>query len=269
MRRRLSAATASRVDHTATTRCFAETRRTDSPVFRAWGRRRPPSWCVASRISTGSSPAASSATTRTRMFSVHVELASRSASRPFPSRKGRGLHHRRIRKRSQNSVRPTALARPSTAWSVPWPDRPPASARGRVRLAVTDRGRPGGPLSFLLDPIALQRLEGGMLLVLSLVLFWKYSGVWLLYVVLILAPDLFMLGYLRGPQAGAALYNLGHTWLLPGLLGIVALLASMGAAGSIALIWFGHIGGDRLLGYGLQLPAGLQDTPLRPIGRNR
>jgi len=112
---------------------------------------------------------------------------------------------------------------------------------------VTDRGRRGGPLSFLLDPIALQRL----------------------YAVLILAPDLFMLGYLRGPRAGAALYNLGHTWLLPGLLGIVALLAGAAAAGSIALIWFGHIGVDRLLGYGLKLPAGFQDTHLGRIGRNR
>jgi len=136
-------------------------------------------------------------------------------------------------------------------------------------LAVTDRGRPAGPPSFLLDPIALQRLEGGILLVLSLLLFWKYSGAWLLYVVLILAPDVFMLGYLRGPRAGAALYNLGHTWLLPGLLGIVALLAGAAAAGSIALIWFGHIGVDRLLGYGLKLPAGFQDTHLGRIGRNR
>jgi hypothetical protein len=126
-----------------------------------------------------------------------------------------------------------------------------------------------GPLAFLLDPIALQRLEGGMLLALSLLLFWKYSGAWQLYAVLVLAPDLFMLGYLRGPRAGAVVYNLGHTRLLPGLLGIIALLAGAGAAGSIALIWFGHIGVDRLLGYGLKRPTSFQDTHLGHIGRNR
>ena len=126
-----------------------------------------------------------------------------------------------------------------------------------------------GPFAFLLDPIALQRLEGGMLLVLSLLLFWKYSGAWLLYAVLILAPDLFMFAYLRGPRVGAAVYNLGHTWLLPGTLAIAGLLAGAGLAGSIALIWFGHIGVDRLLGYGLKLPTAFQDTHLGRIGRNR
>jgi hypothetical protein len=134
---------------------------------------------------------------------------------------------------------------------------------------VTDRDRRRGLLALLLDPVVLQRLEGGMLLALSLLLFWKYSGAWLLYAVLILAPDLFMLGYLRGPRAGAAFYNLGHTWLLPGLLGLVALLAGVSGAGSIALIWFGHIGVDRLLGYGLKLPTAFQDTHLGRIGRNR
>ena len=69
-----------------------------------------------------------------------------------------------------------------TAPALPWPDRPPASAGGRVRVPVTDGDRGDGPLAFLLDPIALQRLEGGMLLVLSLLLFWKYSAAWLLYV---------------------------------------------------------------------------------------
>ena len=108
-----------------------------------------------------------------------------------------------------------------------------------------------------------------MLLALSLLLFWKYSGAWLLYIVLILAPDLFMLGYLRGPRAGAAVYNLGHTWLLPGILGIAGVLAGAGPAGSIALIWFGHIGVDRLLGYGLKRPTAFQDTHLGRIGRNR
>ena len=126
-----------------------------------------------------------------------------------------------------------------------------------------------GPLAFLLDPIALQRLEGGILLALSLLLFWKYSGAWLLYALLILAPDLFMLGYLRGPRAGAAIYNLGHTWLLPGIIGIVGILAPASADLPIALIWFGHIGVDRLLGYGLKFPTSFQDTHLGRIGRNR
>ena len=124
-------------------------------------------------------------------------------------------------------------------------------------------------MTFLQDPVALQRLEGGVLVGLSLLLYWKAGGSWLLYVVLILAPDLFMLGYLRGPGAGAALYNLGHTWLLPGILAAVGILGGASITIDIALIWLGHIGADRLLGYGLKLPTAFQDTHLGRIGRDR
>ena len=123
--------------------------------------------------------------------------------------------------------------------------------------------------SLLANPIALQRLEGGVLLVLALLTYGKLAGPWLLFLLLILAPDLFMLGYLRGPKLGAAVYNLGHTWLLPGVLTAVGFLAGISFALDVAVIWFGHIGADRLLGYGLKLPTGFQDTHLGRIGRDR
>jgi hypothetical protein len=78
-----------------------------------------------------------------------------------------------------------------------------------------------------------------------------------------------MLGYLRGPRLGARVYNLGHTWLLPGVLAALGILAGLSIALDVAVIWFGHIGVDRLLGYGLKLPTGFQDTHLGRIGRNR
>ncbi len=126
-----------------------------------------------------------------------------------------------------------------------------------------------GRLRVLIDPIVWQRLEGGVLLALSLLIYWKLAGPWLWYVLLILAPDLFMLGYLGGPRLGAAIYNLGHTWLLPGILAAVGIIAGTSFAVDVALIWLGHIGVDRLLGYGLKLPTAFQDTHLGRIGRNR
>jgi hypothetical protein len=123
--------------------------------------------------------------------------------------------------------------------------------------------------SVLSEPITLQRLEGGVLLVLSVLIYWKLAGSWLWYVPLILAPDLFMLGYLAGPRLGAAVYNLGHTWLLPGVLAAVGLIGGASFALDVALIWIGHIGADRMLGYGLKLPTAFQDTHLGRIGRNR
>jgi len=129
--------------------------------------------------------------------------------------------------------------------------------------------RSNEPLGLFTDPIALQRIEGGVLLALSLVTYWKLGGPWVWYLLLILAPDLFMLGYVRGPGLGAAVYNLGHTWLLPGLLAAVGLIGGTPFAIDVALIWLGHIGIDRLLGYGLKLPTGFQDTHLGRIGRDR
>jgi hypothetical protein len=126
-----------------------------------------------------------------------------------------------------------------------------------------------GPMAFLQDPVGLQRLEGGVLVGLSLLLYWKAGGWWLLYIALILAPDLFMLGYLGGPRAGAAVYNLGHTWLLPGILVVVGIVGGASIAIDLALIWLGHIGADRLLGYGLKLPTSFRDTHLGRIGRDR
>src|ERR1700736_2008747 len=132
---------------------------------------------------------------------------------------------------------------------------------------MTEGGGRRGPFTFLLDPIALQRLEGGILLALSLLLYWRTGTSWWLYVLLILAPDLFMLGYLRGPRAGAAIYTLGHTWLLPGILAVAGVIDSSSLIASLAIIWFGHIGVDRLLGYGLKLPAAFPTTHLGAIGK--
>ena len=65
----------------------------------------------------------------------------------------------------------------------------------------------------MLTPIALQRLEGLAFLGLAVSLF-TWSGVsWWWFGGLLLAPDLFMVGYLGGARLGAAVYNLGH-WLL-------------------------------------------------------
>ena len=125
----------------------------------------------------------------------------------------------------------------------------------------------GGPTHFLANPVSLQRIEGGVLLGLSVLLYWKTSGNWLLFLLLVLAPDLFMLGYLANNRVGAAVYNLGHTWLFPGILAAGGILGGTPLAVQLALIWFGHIGFDRLLGYGLKLPSAFQDTHLGRIGR--
>ncbi len=73
------------------------------------------------------------------------------------------------------------------------------------RDTVTASG--SGTLSRLTAPAVLLRFEGAALLVLSILLYERHGGGWLIFALLILAPDLSMLGYLAGPRAGAAIYN--------------------------------------------------------------
>ena len=71
----------------------------------------------------------------------------------------------------------------------------------------------------LTRPRLLLQLEGGVVFLLVLLLYWRIAGNWLLFVVLVLAPDIGMLGYVRNTRIGAAVYNLFHTYVVPLLLG--------------------------------------------------
>ena len=114
----------------------------------------------------------------------------------------------------------------------------------------------------LVLPPALLRIEGAILLLLSILLYNLIGGRWLLFVLLFLAPDLSMLGYLSGPRTGAITYNLFHTYVLPSLFAALGLLVGSLLLVSLALVWFAHIGFDRMVGYGLKYPTGFFDTHL-------
>lgn len=114
-------------------------------------------------------------------------------------------------------------------------------------------------------PRHLLHLEGLAVLVASLVLYLDQGFGWLLLLVLFLAPDLSMLGYLGGPRLGSLTYDLVHTYVGPLTLGTIGLLGGYETALQVALIWAAHIGLDRLLGYGLKYPTGFKDTHLQRI----
>ncbi|WP_353643394.1 DUF4260 domain-containing protein [Mesorhizobium sp. WSM2239] len=95
------------------------------------------------------------------------------------------------------------------------------------------------------------------------------GGSWPLFFLLILAPDLSMLGYLAGPRIGAYAYNLFHTLIMPLCLLAFGFLAGQDLAMQISAIWLAHIAIDRALGYGLKFSTGFQDTHLGRIGRDK
>ncbi|MEE8441022.1 MAG: DUF4260 domain-containing protein [Spirochaetia bacterium] len=86
------------------------------------------------------------------------------------------------------------------------------------------------------------------------------GGRWWLFAALILAPDLFMPGYLTGSRAGAVVYNAGHTMLIPLLLVVVGVIAPVQVLVEIGVIWAAHIGMDHLFGYGFKYPSRFKDT---------
>jgi hypothetical protein len=114
-------------------------------------------------------------------------------------------------------------------------------------------------------PRRLLHLEGLVVAVGALVLYFDAGYGWLLLVVLILAPDLSMLGYLGGPRLGSLTYDLVHTYTGPVVLGVAGILGGYAIALQVALIWLAHIGVDRLLGYGLKYPTGFKDTHLQRV----
>jgi Domain of unknown function (DUF4260) len=114
-------------------------------------------------------------------------------------------------------------------------------------------------------PRFLLHAEGLGVLAGTLALYFDAGYGWVLLVLLALAPDLSMLGYLAGPRAGALAYDLVHTYVGPVALAVIGVLAGSDLAVQVALIWLAHIGADRLLGYGLKYPTGFKHTHLQRV----
>ena len=78
----------------------------------------------------------------------------------------------------------------------------------------------------------------------------------------LLVPDVSMLGYLFSKKLGAYVYNLFHSYTLPAALLAFGFFVGQPLTVSIALIWFAHIGMDRMIGYGLKYRSNFKDTHL-------
>lgn len=123
-------------------------------------------------------------------------------------------------------------------------------------------------------PRVILRLEGAfLLLAMALAFHWLTTlpggPSWVLFGVLLLAPDISMLGYLAGPRLGAVVYNAAHTTLVPILLGLAGSISGVQILTALAVIWGAHIGLDRALGYGLKYPGAFRNTHLGRLNPGR
>lgn len=114
-------------------------------------------------------------------------------------------------------------------------------------------------------PSLFLRAEGLAILIASLVLYahLRFNG-WVL-LVLFFSLDVFMIGYLKDTRIGSLVYNIGHTEVAPIALALISLALNWPIGVQFALIWFGHIGLDRMMGYGLKYPTVFQDTHLQRL----
>jgi hypothetical protein len=115
--------------------------------------------------------------------------------------------------------------------------------------------------------VAFGRLEGGAVLAASLYVYHLIGANWWIYLLLWLVVDASAAGYLINNRAGALIYNLGHSLVLPLIVLLTAYALNNLSIQALALIWLGHIGVDRLLGYGLKQTSGFTHTHLGTIGR--
>lgn len=108
----------------------------------------------------------------------------------------------------------------------------------------------------------LLRLEGAAVFAVATAAFFSIGGAWWLFLLLALAPDLGMVGYLANARVGAWTYNAAHVYAAPLALGVLGATADSRLAALVAAVWVAHIGADRALGYGLKESTSFQDTHL-------
>src|SRR5262249_14219011 len=117
----------------------------------------------------------------------------------------------------------------------------------------------------LTKPRFLLQTEGALVFLAAILAYRYIHASWLLFFVLLLAPDLFILGYLVNGRIGAAVYNLVHTYAGPLLAFALSFYTNKPFLIPFILIWATHIGMDRMLGFGLKYPAGFKDTHFQRV----
>lgn len=90
---------------------------------------------------------------------------------------------------------------------------------------------------------------------------------WWYYLILLLGPDIGMLGYLFGNRVGAACYNIFHHKGIAVILFIAGSAYDTWSLQVAGIILFGHSSMDRMLGYGLKYDKGFKFTHLGEIGK--
>lgn len=111
-----------------------------------------------------------------------------------------------------------------------------------------------------------QRVENAVVALAVVVAVVQLDIAWWWLAALFLVFDLSMIGYVGSPALGALTYNIGHSYIVPLLVGTASVVTDSRGALILSLAWTFHIGVDRLLGYGLKFSDRFTHTHLGEIG---
>ena len=106
------------------------------------------------------------------------------------------------------------------------------------------------------------KLEELLQFALGIYLFSTLSYTWWWFLVLILLPDIGMLGYLVNTKTGALTYNVFHHKGLAILMLLIGIYFEIEVMQLIGIILFSHAALDRIFGYGLKYADNFKNTHL-------
>ncbi len=96
------------------------------------------------------------------------------------------------------------------------------------------------------------QLEEAAMLGISIYALYILKAEWWFYLLLLLGPDVSMLGYLAGSKSGAVTYNLFHHKTVAIFLFTIGFINQVWMLQVIGITLFGHSSMDRMLSYGLK-----------------
>ena len=108
-------------------------------------------------------------------------------------------------------------------------------------------------------------LESIVIFIGALLIYLFLNDNWIIFLVLLLGPDLFMVGYLKNSRIGNIIYNIGDLFAWSIILIVIALFIDLNLLILFDLIWIAHISMDRAMEYGLKYPSDFNDTHMQKI----
>lgn len=102
---------------------------------------------------------------------------------------------------------------------------------------------------------------------LSIYALYILNAGWWWYLIMLLGPDISMIGYAAGNKAGAACYNFFHHKGVAVAIFAIGMIMPDDLLQITGIVLFGHSSMDRLFGYGLKTNQGFKFTHLGIIGK--